>query len=342
MNAQKTREQLLSGEMRRVCSGLHQGGEDRGFCPIATRVVRAERLPFTLYLKTLEGKAQRVKYLPYCEAGEIFQDIYLTRLQERGITQLYFREEDLDQAIAYFNDTLLILENEGPEANRKKMMVFFEHVHLTIRRAWAAPLSGPRIHQASWHVDWLVKQLGQGMFPYHSLWEMLFGDYSLYKHAVNVFLLAVAFMVFGERNHGECKAMGIAALFHDMGLIKVPSAILYKPGPLTPEERSKVQKHPEIAVEMLKEYPEIPPESLRLILEHHENADGSGYPRGIGILEQYDCTSVLRLVDAYDALISQRPYRPAHTPFQALTIIQQHGPEYNRELIEKFIRFLAL
>jgi len=104
--------------------------------------------------------------------------------------------------------------------------------------------------------------------------------------------------------------LGIAALFHDLGLSKVAPAILYKSGPLTPEESCEVQKHPEIAVALLQGCSEISPESLRLIWEHHENVDGSGYPQGLGITEQHEHTPLLRLVDSYDALICQRPYRP--------------------------------
>jgi len=129
-------------------------------------------------------------------------------LRKRGITQLYFRRQDLEKVIAYLNSTLLLLENESPGSTRKKMMVFFEHVNLTLRRVMAFPGSGPHLKQANWQVDWLMKQLGKGLLPYHSLWELLLNDYSLYNHALNVFLLSTAFMVFLEKEYSACRAVG--------------------------------------------------------------------------------------------------------------------------------------
>ena len=135
-------------------------------------------------------------------------------------------------------------------------------------------------------------------------------------------------------------------LFHDIGLTKIDPDILYKSGPLTEAERLEIQRHPELAVDMLQESPEILPGALRLVLEHHENADGSGYPRGVSQGDQHTYTPLLRLVDAYDALTSPRPYRPAHMPLKALSIIQQQwgkgGPVFDRALLAQFIKFLVL
>jgi HD-GYP domain-containing protein (c-di-GMP phosphodiesterase class II) len=95
-----------------------------------------------------------------------------------------------------------------------------------------------------------------------------------------------------------------------------------------------------------QESPQVLPESLHLVHEHHENLDGSGYPRGLSQGEQHAYTPLLRLVDAYDTLTSPRPHRPAHTPFKALGIIQQQwgsgGPVFDRALLGEFIRFLAI
>ena len=344
MEADKIRAQFFSQKIRLISGTATR--EDQEFSPIALRALLPGRSAFTLYIKTIEGRELEIRYLPYCEEGERFQESWLTRLQERGITQLYFRHTDLEKVIAHFNNTLLLLENDPPEGTRKKMMVFCEHLNLTMRRAMMLPVSDAHLKQANWHVDWLINQVSKGLLPYHGLWETLFHDYSIYKHATNVFLVSTAFAVFLGKEYAACRALGTAALFHDIGLVKIPATILYKPSPLTPEERQEIQKHPDIAVDMLQESSEISPESMRLIWEHHENADGSGYPQGLGLSEQHELTPLLRLIDAYDALICQRPYRPAQSPFQVLKIFQQqwgpYGPVYNRQLLKKFIEFLAL
>jgi HD-GYP domain-containing protein (c-di-GMP phosphodiesterase class II) len=343
--ALKTREEMFSQEMRAV-KGAFAQEEENSYYPLQLRVISQGKYPFNLYLKTLEGKSKTIKYQPYCQKGELFRESWLLKLRNIGIDRLYFHNDDLDAAIAFLNSNLFILTDHLPEINREIMVVFFEHLQLTIRRLTKAPLLGANLQQANGQVDWLVQQLEKGLLPHSLLWESLLQDYSIYHHAVNVFLIAVAFLNFLQKGATACRIVGIAALFHDIGLIKISPDILYKPSPLTAAEQQDIQLHPELAVNMLKESPEILPESLRLVLEHHENADGSGYPRGLTLSQQYKYTPLLRLVDAYEALTCRRPHRPAHTPFKALGIIQQqwgpHGPVFDRATWSEFIKFLAL
>jgi HD-GYP domain-containing protein (c-di-GMP phosphodiesterase class II) len=343
--ALKTREEMFSQEVR-VVKGAFAKDEDQGYHPLQLRVIFPGRYPVTLYLKTLEGRSKKIKYLPYCQKGEVFQEGWSSKLRDIGIDHLYFHNEDLDAVIAFLNNNLLILTDDLPEIHRETMVVFFEHLHLTIHRLATTPLLEANIQQANWQVEWLVKQLDKGILPHTLLWESLLQDYNMYHHAVNVFLISVAFMHFLQKGQSACRIVGIAALFHDIGLTKISPDILYKTGSLTDAERQEIQSHPELAVNMLRESPEILPESLRLVQEHHENLDGSGYPQGLTQGEQHKYTALLRLVDAYDALTSPRPYRPAHTPFKALGIIQQQwgtgGPVFDRSILSKFIEFLAL
>jgi HD-GYP domain-containing protein (c-di-GMP phosphodiesterase class II) len=102
----------------------------------------------------------------------------------------------------------------------------------------------------------------------------------------------------------------VAALLHDVGKIGVPDAILKKQGPLTPEERALINRHPEYSWSILRLFPGLEQASL-YALHHHENLDGTGYPAG---LKGYDIPLVSRIVsviDAYDAMISNRSYRAA-------------------------------
>lgn len=86
-------------------------------------------------------------------------------------------------------------------------------------------------------------------------------------------------------------------------------------------------------------------EALRLILEHHENSDGSGYPQRLELWRQHPYTQILRLVDAYDALTSHRPHRPARSAFQAVEVLQkQQGPEgpvFDQAVLKRFMKFLV-
>jgi HD-GYP domain-containing protein (c-di-GMP phosphodiesterase class II) len=175
----------------------------------------------------------------------------------------------------------------------------------------------------------------------------MYRDYTLYNHSVNVAVLAMAMGAHLKKSKKECLALGLAGLFHDLGLIKISEEITSKKEPLTPEEWGTLKKHPCFGYRLLKGNAEIPMASLRLVLEHHENADGSGYPQGLELKGQHPLTRILALLEAYDGLTIFRPYRPRYTPFAALKILQEErggrgGPAFEPKTLKKFIEFLAL
>jgi HD-GYP domain len=125
-------------------------------------------------------------------------------------------------------------------------------------------------------------------------------------------------------NYRQIELLRSAAVFHDIGKIGVPDAVLQKPGPLTPEERDIIRQHPEQGVRILKNlagYDEIIP----LVLHHHEFYDGRGYPGGTKGDEIPLGAYVLGVADAYDAIISDRPYRKGRTPQEAARILREES-----------------
>ncbi len=140
--------------------------------------------------------------------------------------------------------------------------------------------------------------------------------------------------------------MGMAGLLHDVGMTRIAEDIIFKAGPLTQEEMEELEKHPRLGHKILKGQARVPADCVRLALEHHENADGSGYPQGLHLIKQHPWTRFLRLLDAYDCLTSNLPHRPAQTPFAALKTLQEgsgcQGGVFEPEALKNFIRFLAL
>jgi len=130
------------------------------------------------------------------------------------------------------------------------------------------------------------------------------------------------------------------ALLHDIGKIAVPDNILYKPGALTEEEWRIMQRHPETALKLLEPIPFLQP-ALDIPYCHHEKWNGSGYPRGLKGEDIPIAARVFALVDVWDALRSERPYRAAWSDGQAREHIgQQAGKHFDPNLTEHFLRLL--
>lgn len=126
----------------------------------------------------------------------------------------------------------------------------------------------------------------------------------------------------------DCRRAAAAALFHDIGKMGVPDALLRKPGPLTPEEFDEIKKHTLIGEDLMRGMKEMESEPLvkaaaEICRWHHERVDGRGYPDGLKGDEIPMTVQAVGLADVYDALVSQRVYKPAYTHAEALAMIRR-------------------
>jgi len=120
----------------------------------------------------------------------------------------------------------------------------------------------------------------------------------------------------------ELTALRRGSYMHDIGKVGIPDAVLLKPGPLTPEERSVMQQHVEIGTRICSTLRTLR-SVLPIIRHHHERLDGSGYPDGLAGEEIPYLARVFQVVDVYDALSAERCYRPALTPAKALSVLRE-------------------
>jgi diguanylate cyclase (GGDEF)-like protein/putative nucleotidyltransferase with HDIG domain len=134
------------------------------------------------------------------------------------------------------------------------------------------------------------------------------------------------------------RAIEAAALLHDMGKLAVPEYILNKPGKLTPAEFEKMKLHASVGADILSAinfpYPVVP-----IVRHHHENWDGSGYPDGVSGVDIPIGARILSVVDCFDALTSDRPYRPRLTDRDALHIlVERRGTMYDPLVVDTFLQ----
>jgi HD-GYP domain-containing protein (c-di-GMP phosphodiesterase class II) len=139
----------------------------------------------------------------------------------------------------------------------------------------------------------------------------------------------------------EMTALDQAARLHDLGKIGIPDYILYKPGPLSPPEWAQVKLHPQKTVEFLRMFSFLQP-ALPLIRGHHERWNGKGYPDGLSGEDIPLGARILSVVDAYDAMTSERPYRPKLSHQEAIEQLKRDaGIQWDPRVVETLIQVLT-
>ena len=144
----------------------------------------------------------------------------------------------------------------------------------------------------------------------------------------------------GVKADQDLDALRAAALLHDTGKLAVPEYILNKPGPLTASEFERMKVHADVGADILKSidfpYPVEP-----IVRHHHERWDGSGYPQGLSGQEIPLGARILSVVDCYDALTSDRPYRPRLSRQQAEQELKdRRGSSYDPWVVDEFLKIL--
>jgi len=141
----------------------------------------------------------------------------------------------------------------------------------------------------------------------------------------------------GLRKHAR-EVLHWASLFHDIGKISVPDAILNKPGRLTEDEFDAVKQHPVVGYNVLSHIEQLR-EALPGIRHHHERMDGSGYPDGLRADEIPLAAKIIAVADVYDALTSSRSYRPAMSISEALDIMREgEQAHFDSRVLKMFLQ----
>jgi HD-GYP domain-containing protein (c-di-GMP phosphodiesterase class II) len=131
----------------------------------------------------------------------------------------------------------------------------------------------------------------------------------------------------------------MGALLHDIGKIGVPDQILNKPSRLTDGEYEIVKRHPEFGWTVIRNLPGMEQTSL-YVLHHHENFDGTGYPARLKGSETPIGARIVSVIDAFDAMVSSRPYRAGLPPQEAIKRLHQaSGKQFDPDVVNSFVRF---
>lgn len=167
-------------------------------------------------------------------------------------------------------------------------------------------------------------------------------DEYTYLHSVAVCALMINFARHLELDPQQVEDLGVAGLLHDVGKVAVADEILNKPGALSKGEMRSVRSHPAAGHRLLASSVGAPELALELCLRHHEKVDGTGYPGGLKGEALSLAARMGAICDVYDAVTSNRPYKTAWTPCEALTAMQKWNGHFDPALLDRFADSLGI
>lgn len=226
------------------------------------------------------------------------------------------------------------------EQGERKFIETGDHLRQAAKNIISHPQQA--LAQASAVVDTFVESiLNQSEIAIHAINGMQSSD-KHFIHQLNVTVLTMLMTRNSNISEDEAKLLGLAAIFHDVGKAEVPDKILLKTEPLTKSEQSLYEQHSEFGARIALKAG-MPERAAKIILQHHELVDGTGYPKKLKLDQIDPLTRILSLISAYDELCNPVNIMQAKTPYEALAYLfasQRH--KYDEVLLKRMIKHLGI
>ncbi len=256
---------------------------------------------------------------------------YKQKIQDLGYNNIYIQDELLQD--------LEINEIVNDELRREAVS--------NIKGTFAdvenkSTISSKDISTAKQTVDKLIEEIIDNRNLMVNMVDLkMYNDY-VFQHSVNVAILAVIVGISMGLNQQKIYRLGLGALMHDIGKTAISNKLLDKPDKLTDEEYEEMKTHPNKGYEILKENEDLPSTSTIVTLQHHERVNGEGYPEGRAGDNIHLLSRIVAVADVYDALVSNRPYREALLPSEAMEyLLGGAGYLFDRQVVGHFFRKVA-
>lgn len=218
-----------------------------------------------------------------------------------------------------------------------------EAISTELRNAAVRSLQELNLEKALEFAEKIVDQILEAKTVSLDLMDMRsFDDYT-YRHSVNVAVLSTVIAMGMGYGREDLIDLCVSAVFHDMGKMLIDKDILNKPGKLNPQEFEIMKQHPQLSYDMLAEKWNIPARVRMGALCHHENEDGSGYPKGLTGEKIHPFAKIIHVTDVYDALSSKRPYKEACSFSEALEYLMGGcGTMFDKKVVEAFLNYVPV
>lgn len=247
-------------------------------------------------------------------AGSRIQPSYAEKLRELGYNGIYVRDKLSDE---------IEIKDVISENLRYKTVKTLKDAYISIENGKG--VSEKNLQSFNGIIAEIVENVLVNKDTMINMIDLkVFDDYTFY-HSVNVAVLSIVIGVALNLNKKELFNLGLSSMLHDIGKVFIPKEILNKPGKLSEDEFEIIKTHSTVGYQYLKDHFNIPSAAYIGILQHHERYDGRGYPSEAKGKKISIFGKIISVADVYDALTSNRPYRKAMSPSEAIEYVMGGG-----------------
>lgn len=254
---------------------------------------------------------------------------------ERDLNLLILKKD-----LAAYHDYLSNMAKTSKDAESKLAMIR-ESSRIIVEGLSENPRSEKLMGQTIETVQDIIHVVMENPDAFYAIMKLNNYDYYTFTHSVNVATLSIALgLSEGMKGGKELADLALGAVLHDIGKSQIEHSLINKPGTLTDDEYKNVTSHVMKGYEMLRWNPSISAQAMIPLLQHHEKLSGKGYPNGLSGNQIHQFGRIVAVIDVYDALTTERPYRKALKPFEALSILSKGLNDYDKRLFTMLVSLI--
>jgi HD-GYP domain-containing protein (c-di-GMP phosphodiesterase class II) len=270
---------------------------------------------------------------PYLVEGTALTENYIDSIRRQEFSGLYINDE--------FSKDIEVISVVSDKLRYETVNVVKQLFSLNEKKTSDKQLAAKKTEMVS-QINSIIDELLDNKELMINMIDLKCFDNYTYAHSVNVAVLSLFIGISMGFARNTLSELGLSAILHDIGKIFIAKEIINKPAKLTDEEFEEIKTHSFRGYEYARDKYRLPIASYIGILDHHEKWDGSGYPNKTNGKKISLFGRIISIADVYDALTSERPYRTAWSPSEAMEYISGNsGVMFDFELVEIFRKKIA-
>ncbi|MBU2550984.1 MAG: response regulator [Proteobacteria bacterium] len=331
-------ENALSAEEVPTEEGVPAGFEGIDFADL----LPGQFFSFAVFLQIFNKKTQRSYLKRVIRKNTVLTSGMFKALAKREVEKLFIHRQDKEEFQEYTQAVKASPVFQQKRHHDQRNTALYKKTLSVTEKVLSTPSDSGYMAAARDLVRELVSGIRVDPMTYHEVVDIGASGSSVFHHSANVCLLSINLGVFMGLESDRIAELGMGALFHDVGMLWIRSDILQKTDRLTNEDWREIRKHCQLGYDLMRQQGGLTEAELKMILEHQERTDGSGYPRGLKGADISFPARLISVIDRFDSMTSHRSYRYAFTPAEAMKrIFIEERTDHNKQIIQKFAECLS-